>query len=80
MGAVRHESESQKVVRPDYVDPESQTQALDFTPVAVVNFAKYVSHCNLHVFRAGVLGRGTSNIFIWTILCRETLSSAFHEA
>lgn len=77
---MRHRSESQKVVRPDYVDTESQTQALDFTPVAVVNFAKYVSHCNLHVFRAGVLGLGTSNIFIWTILCCETLSSAFHEA
>lgn len=80
MGAVGHRSESEKMVKPDYVDSKSQIQALDFTPVAVVNFANCVNRCSIYVFRTGVLGLGTINIFIQTILWYKTLLSAFQEA
>ena len=80
MGAVGHRSGSEKMVKLDYVHRKSQVQALGFTPVAVMNFAKCINQCNIYVFRTGVLGLGTMNIFIQTILCCKTLSSAFQEA
>lgn len=44
------------------MDIESQTQALNSPPVAVVNFETCINPCTQHVFRAGLLRLGAINM------------------
>lgn len=57
-----HRSESKKWMRPDYMDVESQSQALNFLPVAVLKFEKWINQYNKHVFRARFFILGTIHL------------------